>query len=54
LGNFFNRKSHVLILAKNGLGYTLVGFFTNSSGHPAYAAEVFEGKLFSKFVQTDE
>jgi hypothetical protein len=25
-----------LILAKNGLGYIVGGFFTNSSGHPAY------------------
>jgi hypothetical protein len=27
--------THVLILAKNGLGYILGDFFTNASGHPA-------------------
>jgi hypothetical protein len=28
-------KSCALILAKNGVGYILGEFFTNSSGHPA-------------------
>jgi hypothetical protein len=27
-------KNDALILTKNGLGYTLGDFFTNSSGHP--------------------
>jgi hypothetical protein len=30
---FFHCKSDVLILTKNGLGYILGDFFTNSSGH---------------------
>jgi hypothetical protein len=35
LGNFFRSSGFVvLILAKNGLGYILGDFFTNSSGHP--------------------
>jgi hypothetical protein len=37
--HFWATQSHsqgyVLILAKNGLGYILGEFFTNSSGHPA-------------------
>jgi hypothetical protein len=28
---------HLLILTKNGYGYILGDFFTNSSGHPAYS-----------------
>jgi hypothetical protein len=31
---FPQRSSYVFILAKNGLGYILGDFFTNSSGHP--------------------
>jgi hypothetical protein len=31
---FFLGKIYVLILTKNGLGYILGDFFTNSSGHP--------------------
>jgi hypothetical protein len=27
---------NVLILIKNGLGFILGGFFTNSSGHPGF------------------
>jgi hypothetical protein len=30
----FPGKSYVLIVTKNGLGYILGDFFTNSSGHP--------------------
>jgi hypothetical protein len=32
----FFTESYVLISTKNGLGYTLGNFFTNSSGHPAH------------------
>jgi hypothetical protein len=31
---FPQRTSYVFILTKNGLGYILGDFFTNSSGHP--------------------
>jgi hypothetical protein len=34
---FFHGKSCVLIVVKNDLGYILCDFFSNSSGHPAYA-----------------
>jgi hypothetical protein len=34
-GYFFHCESYALISAKNGLGYILGDFFTNSSGHPA-------------------
>jgi hypothetical protein len=32
---FFQVYSSIFILTKNGLGYSLGDFFTNSSGHPA-------------------
>jgi hypothetical protein len=35
LDYFFQGKNYRIILAKNGLGYFLGHFFTNSSGHPA-------------------
>jgi hypothetical protein len=39
-GQLFNRvKFHALILAKNGLGYILGGFFANTSG--VTLAEIF-------------
>jgi hypothetical protein len=31
----YTSVDHVLILTKNGLGYILGVFFTNTSGHPA-------------------
>jgi hypothetical protein len=39
--NFFNSKSCILIMTKDGLSYNLGDFFTNSSGHtllPGYTA----------------
>jgi hypothetical protein len=42
----FHCKVYVLILAKNGLGYILADFLTNSSGHPG-GDQIFE-MAFSK------
>jgi hypothetical protein len=36
---------YVLILRKNGLGYILVDFFANSSGHPVHIAFVAQEQL---------
>jgi hypothetical protein len=33
-GTFPHGKSNLLIMIKNGLGFTLGDFFANSSGHP--------------------
>jgi hypothetical protein len=53
---FQEGKIDVLVLTKNGMGYILGDFFTNSSGHPAggrYAGTVREryGKYASQVVQ---
>jgi hypothetical protein len=46
---FVQSKNYVFSLMKNGLGYTLGGFFKNSSGHPGYVTvkhEILSGYAF--------
>jgi hypothetical protein len=48
-GTFSHGTSYVLILTKNGLGYILGDFFTNSSGHPDHALDLLWKEPFQIF-----
>jgi hypothetical protein len=45
VATFYHRKTYVILLTKNGLGYILGNFLTNASGHPAGKAAGHEKKI---------